>query len=95
MLQNVALNLSLSFDQTLSVREKWKFVEIQVRRALSPRPGSGLIDQGQIIPGYHCPRADDDPTSPMKNAPGRAPDIGAFEFAPSRPSAPTRIRVVQ
>ncbi|HEX4770393.1 MAG TPA: hypothetical protein VH351_06150 [Bryobacteraceae bacterium] len=60
----------------------------QIRQAFSPKPGSGLIDAGTMIPGYHCPRADDDPVSPMpKSDPrrhwyGTAPDIGAFEFKP-------------
>ncbi|MCF7762164.1 MAG: hypothetical protein K9N62_00670, partial [Verrucomicrobia bacterium] len=63
------------------------------------KAGSGLIDNGQIIPGYHCPRADDDPVSPMpKNAPGRhwygiAPDIGAFEYQPVAPQPPAHLRI--
>ncbi|MCF7765330.1 MAG: right-handed parallel beta-helix repeat-containing protein, partial [Verrucomicrobia bacterium] len=81
-LGNDSLRLDMGFPPELSVLLKWEFVASQIRQALSPKAGSGLIDNGQIIPGYHCPRADDDPVSPMpKNAPGRhwygiAPDIG-------------------
>lgn len=100
-LQSDTLTLNLGFEAGLSVREKWQFVESQIRSALSPKPGSGLIDQGRIIPGYHCPTADDDPVSPMpKSAPGRhwrgqAPDIGAFEFEPERPVPPSNLRVIK
>jgi hypothetical protein len=80
--------LDMDFDHNLSVRAKWQIVESRIRNALSPKAHSGLVDAGQVIPGYHCPRADDDPVAPMpKSDPrrhwyGHAPDIGAFEFNP-------------
>ena len=98
-LSNPDFTINMNFDPSLSVRSKWEFVESQIRNALSPRSDSGLVDQGRIIPGYHCPRADDDPVAPMpksdprRHSYGLAPDIGAFESNPARPTAPRNLRV--
>ena len=87
-LNNSELTVSWNFDPTLPVRQKWAFIESQIRLALRPKRASGLVNAGQVIPGYHCPRADDDPVAPMPRSDprrhwyGLAPDIGAFEFNP-------------
>ena len=58
----------------------------QFRAALTPSPGSPLIDAGVYTAGVHCPTADDDPSNPHDPNDlscwhwiGSAPDIGAFE----------------
>lgn len=95
-------NFELSFDAATLVRDRWKLYFAHYAAAMSPAVGSPLIDAGVVIPGYHCPRADDDPVSPMPaDAPGRhwsgsAPDLGAFEFTPKlRPDRPTGLRIIQ
>jgi hypothetical protein len=52
-------------------------------RLISTSPG---IDNGTLIPGFHCARADDNSTNPYpltdnscRHWSGKAPDIGAFE----------------
>jgi len=79
--------LNFAFDTNASVLVKWQFIESQIRSAFTPKQGSGLIDSGTIVRGYHCQYADDDAINPMPlDAAGRhwtgiAPDIGAFEYA--------------
>ncbi|MCF7762187.1 MAG: right-handed parallel beta-helix repeat-containing protein [Verrucomicrobia bacterium] len=99
-LVNDRLTLDMEFNPESSVGSKWEYVVSQIRRNFTPKRGSGLIDNGKLIEGYHCPRADDDKVSPMsKDAPGRhwsgkAPDIGAFEYQPIGPKPPSNLRVV-
>ncbi len=70
-------------------KQKVEFVRNQIEAALKPFTGSPLINAGVIIPGYHCPTADDDPITPAdphdprKHWWGSAPDIGAFQFNPN------------
>ncbi len=78
--------LDFGFSPTDTVVNKWRHVANQVVAAFTPSPSSGLINQGVLIAGYHCPTADDDPitpadpTDPRRHWVGSAPDIGAFEF---------------
>ena len=53
------------------------------------RAGSPLIDNGTIIQGFHCSRADDNSSDPYPSSDtscvhwyGNAPDIGAYEYNP-------------
>jgi hypothetical protein len=61
-----------------TVRERWQSLYEAFRQALSPAPGSPLVDAGEVIAGYHCPAAGpgDGSCVPWQ---GRAPDLGAFE----------------
>ena len=74
--------------ESLMVKEKVGLISSMIEDAFSPASGSPLIDSGMIVDGFHCPRADDDPKSPMpptasgRHWYGKAPDIGAFEFVP-------------
>ena len=52
---------------------------------LRPAPGSPAIDNGTIIPGYHCPTPGDQ--AGCKVWYGSAPDIGAFEYISGPPCA--------
>jgi hypothetical protein len=71
---------------TGTVEQRWQHVMNQVVAAFTPVPGSPLIDSGRIVPGFHCPTADDNASSPMspsascRHWAGTAPDIGPFEF---------------
>ena len=42
-------------------------------------PGSGLIDSGTVIPGYHCATVGAHPGENCREWYGSSPDIGAFE----------------
>jgi hypothetical protein len=104
-LSNTNFSLRVNFQPGWSVRQKRDYLESQIRLALCPAPNSPLLHAGLLIPGYHCPKADDDPFSPMPpDAPGRhwlrpAPDLGAplnlvtFTNSASRPARPTGLRV--
>lgn len=54
---------------------------------LRPSSESPAIDAGEFIPGYHCPRSDNNPTNPYpasdttcRHWSGNAPDIGVYEY---------------
>ncbi len=66
-------------------------------QGLQLKAGSPAIDNGTIILGFHCPRADDNSTNPYPSEDsscrhwyGSAPDIGAYEFNPSQTGCITR-----
>ena len=61
-----------------TVHERWGSLYEAFRQALSPAPGSPLVDAGEVIPGYHCPAAGPGDGSCVRWQ-GRAPDLGAFE----------------
>lgn len=104
MLVNTNLALSSAYVPGWTVRQKRDYLEGQVRAALAPAVGSPLLNAAVFIPGYHCPTADNDPTSPMPfNAPGRhwkipAPNMGAFDLLTTtgglKPAPPTNLRSV-
>jgi hypothetical protein len=85
---SLPINLNLPVG---TVQQRWRFVMDQVVAVLTPRAGSPLIDAGQLVPGYHCATADDDPRSPMdpdvfcRHWAGSAPDIGPFEYGLAAP----------
>jgi hypothetical protein len=103
MIVNTNLALSSAFLPGWTVRQKHDSIESQIRRALSPAVGSPLLSAGAFIPSYDCPRADNDPISPMPlTAPGRhwkvpQPNLGAFDLqsaGSTKPAPPTNLRSV-
>jgi hypothetical protein len=80
--------LDLNFDPNASTATKRQYIINEVAPSFTPQSDSGLVDQGEVIPGYHCPTADDDPVhpaspdDPRRHWFGAAPDIGAFEYNP-------------
>lgn len=93
--------LDMNWPANSDVEGKRAYVAAEIAAAFTPASGSPLIDAGVVIPGYHCPTADDDPINPADpNDPrrhwfGAAPDIGAFEFDPNSPEAPQGVRILQ
>jgi len=104
MLVNSNLALNSAFPAEWTVRQRHDALESEIDRALAPAAGSPLLRSGVFIPGYDCPTADNDPTSPMPlTAPGRhwllpAPDMGALNFistnSPVRLAPPTGLRIL-
>jgi hypothetical protein len=102
MLMNTNLTLSTVFPAGYTVRQKHDSLDRQIRQALSPAPGSPLLNSGLVVPGYHLPFADNDPNNPMSlTAPGRhwklpAPTMGAFDLfttgSGTKPAPPTNLR---
>jgi hypothetical protein len=77
-------SIDVNFPEGSSNEEKLAFIRDQSRQALSPKPGSPLIDAGKLVPGLHCTTADDSATPPAVTATcrhwlGLAPDIGPYE----------------
>ncbi len=72
----------------------YNYIFNQVKTALSPQAGSGLIDAGALVSGLHCTRADDDNDDPMRleadcrHWRGGAPDIGAYEYGETHLNPP-------
>ncbi len=58
---------------------------------LRPAPGSPAIDNGTIIPGYHCASSGPN-SSGCRVWYGSAPDIGAYEYNPGGPAPVTCIQ---
>jgi hypothetical protein len=53
---------------------------------LRPAPGSPAIDNGTIVPGYHCTTSGGTTPAGCKVWYGLAPDIGAYEYNPGLPT---------
>jgi hypothetical protein len=65
-----------------SVKSCWQALYQALTAPLRPSSGSPLIDAGQMVPEYHCTKADDagEPaTSACRHWRGAAPDQGPFE----------------
>jgi hypothetical protein len=76
--------LDLGWPGGSTVAQKLAFVRQQIADAFLPAAGSPLIDAGVLIPGYHCPTADDDPITPADPNDSRRHWFGsAFEFVPN------------
>lgn len=67
-----------------TVQSRWQHLWNQIEGAFKPSSGtSAVVNAGTVVPGYHCPLADDkgqDVKAPCRHWMGSAPDIGPFEF---------------
>jgi hypothetical protein len=54
--------------------------------------GSPAIDSGELIAGFHCPAPGFNDSGCVEWF-GKAPDLGACEYIPAKPAAPTNLRI--
>ena len=99
LLKNAAFkpDTSIVKQTNLTIAEKVATLKKGMAEAFALTSTSPLIDAGTFVSGYHCARADDAASNPMRNPPadnscrhwsGKAPDIGAFEYSSAvNPSA--------
>jgi len=67
-----------------TIQSRWQSLWNQIEGAFKPASGtSAVVNAGTVVPGYHCPLADDkgqDVKAACRHWMGSAPDIGPFEF---------------
>ena len=80
LFNNLGLVIDTNFGAGWSIDEKLEYIRSQVREKFSLQAGSQAIDNGTIIPGYHCAVAGAHSGEGCREWYGSAPDIGAYEY---------------
>ncbi|MFH1425340.1 MAG: S8 family serine peptidase [archaeon] len=78
MFNSSYMGIDLNFGVGWTIEQKLDYVRGQVREIFSLRSGSGAIDAGALIEGYHCDSAGE--VGDCRTWYGLAPDMGAFEY---------------
>ncbi len=82
LFNNSDLVVDTTFGADWSIDQKLEYIRDQVREKFSLQPASPAIDNGTIIPGYHCTTAGEHPGDDCHEWYGTAPDMGVYEYSP-------------
>jgi len=80
LFNNPDLVVDTNFGVGWSIDQKLEYIRNQVKEKFSLKPESPAINNGTIIPGYHCSTAGAHPGEDCREWYGTAPDIGAYEY---------------
>lgn len=73
--------IDTNFSPSWTIEQKLGYIRNQVREKFSLQAGSPAIDNGTIIPGYHCSTSGAHLGENCREWYGDAPDMGVYEYS--------------